>query len=138
MSGGNPHVVCRTFIAERERDRRMDLELFVPEGDLQLIQRRAPFMAPVRHRTKVGRSEMASAIGGIGRWGDRRGIGGPHCRGGHCVRSERRLGFLDARAEPREPGAMRPRMRQENALDEAEGEIGPHLRDALQRSLTRL
>ena len=139
MSAAQSHVIGRALIAERQRDRTMYRKMArIGEGDEQLIQRCAPLEAAVRHRPQVGDGQMASAVGRVRGRGDRRCIGRPHGRGRHRVGGECRLGLLDARTEPGEPTAMRPRVRQENALREPQCEIGAHLVDALERCAARL
>ncbi len=107
-----PHVISRAFVAERGRDGIVDAEMLrIRERDPQLRQRARPFVAPVRHGAQVRDRQVAAAVASVGGRGDRRRIGRPHRRCGHCGGRQCRLAILERRAERREPFAVRTALR---------------------------
>ena len=134
-----PHVVGRALVAERRRHRPVHGEMRgIGERQPKLRQRRRPFVAAVRHGAQIGDGQVALAVAGVGRRRDRRRIRRPHRRGRHGVGGKHRVGLLDGRPELGQPAAIGARLRQEDALRQAEREVGPHLVDALQRRGARL
>src|SRR6185312_11544396 len=68
MRAGQAHVVGGALVAEGRRDRPVYGEPVASKRELQLGERRWPFMAAMRHGLEVRDGEMASAVHRIGRW----------------------------------------------------------------------
>src|SRR5947209_61062 len=132
MLRSQPHVVGSAFVAEGRRNWAVNSEFIAGEGERELREGGGPLMAPVRHSAQIGHRQVTFAVGGVGGRRDRRGIGGPHRRSGHCVRGKFRLRLLDRCPKLRQPGAIWPRVRQKNPLGEAERKIRAHLLDSLE------
>ena len=138
VAGAQPHVVGRALVAEGGGDRGVHGEVrVIGEGKLQLRQRLAPFMAAVGHRHEVGDGEVAASVGGVSRGRDGRGIGGPHRGGRHGIGPQRRAGIGHRRAKLLQPALIGPPLRQEETLRQPPLQIGPHLRQPLQRRIAR-
>ncbi len=104
---GEPHVIGGALVAERRRHGVMHREMTrIPEGDAQLRQRPRPFMAAMRHGDEVGDGEMASPVRRVRGRRDRRGIGGPHRRGGQRVGAQHAVGRCHGQAEAPQPASF--------------------------------
>ena len=127
-------------VAERRLDRRIHREMaIVREGHAQLHQGLDPLVRAVMHGAQIGDREVAAAVRRVGAGRDGRGVGRPH-RGGRPGCAEQAVGdpFLRTDAQRVEPRPVRAQMRHEEALGEAEPQIGAHLLHALQRRLARM
>jgi len=129
-------MVCRPFVAERRWNGFVHHEAGVDESEAELRQRLGPLMAAVRHRHQIGNGQVALAVGRIRRRRYRGGIGRPHRRGGHCGGSEPGSGLARIGGQTGEPDTVGPSMRQENALAQAERDVGAHFGDAFQGGRT--
>ena len=110
----------------------------ISERQPKLRQRARPFVAPVRHGPEVRHGQVGAPVRRVRSGGDGCRIRRPHGGGRHGRRGERRLAILKRRSQRLQPLPVRPRVRNEDALREAECEVGAHLVDALQRRPTRL
>ena len=86
MPFAQAHVIGRSLIAESGRDCAVQGEVIgVGKGKRELGQSVRPFLRTVQHGDKIGWGDVATPIGGVGRWADCGGIGSPH--GGSRPRS---------------------------------------------------